>query len=182
MKNRTRFFSGLLVLALCISQLAGCGSENAANEVKEQEKQNIKKEISVTEYELVKDGKSEYCILVPEKATENETFAASELQYFIKEATGAELQILSEDKADTSKNFLSVGETKASKDAGVTPTYEEVKSNGFVLKTIEDDCYIKGFSDIGTRNAVYDWLYYSVDYECYAKDEIVVEKTDNQTF
>lgn len=176
MKRRNRILAMLLTLALSGSLLAGCENAKTGSGIKE-EKKNVQKEIAATAYDLVAGGKSEYFILIPEEATEKEEFAASELQLFIKEATGAELEICKEDKADTGKNFLSVGETKAAKSAGVAPTYEEVNSNGFVLKTVDDDCYIKGFSDIGTRNGVYEWLSYSVDFECYGKDACVYTET-----
>lgn len=177
MKNRNKIVSITLVLALSMALFTACGTSQQNSEVKEAEKKNVKKEIPQTEYNLVTDGKSSYFILLPKKATEKEKFAASELQLFIKEATGAKLEICKENQADLKGSYLSVGETEASKKAGVTPTYQEVNSNGFVLRTIEDDCYIRGFSDIGTRNAIYEWLYYSVDFECYAKDEIVYTKT-----
>lgn len=164
---------------LSVSLLAGCGSKQAGGGVKEQEKQNVMKEITATKYDLVAGGKSDYFILIPEKATEKEQFAANELQLFLKESTGAMLPILAENEADTTGSFLSVGATKASEYASVTPTYEDVNSNGFVLQTVEDDCYIKGFSDIGTRNAVYEWLSYSVDYECYGKDAIEYTETSD---
>ena len=141
------------------------------------ERQNIKKKIPETKYHLVSEGTSKYFILIPEVASKNEIFAAEELQFFLKEATGAKLIICKEDEADMANSFLSVGNTKASQQAGVMPTYEEVNSNGFVLKTVEDNCYLKGFSDIGTRNSVYDWLAYALDWEIYAADEIVYRKT-----
>lgn len=178
MKRQTRIISMLLAAVLFTSLLVGCqGGAQTNGEVKEQEKQNVKAEIPATEYDLVSAGKSDYFILIPDNATENENYAAQELQLFIKEATGAELIICKENEADKAGSFLSVGDTTASQESGVTPTYEEVNSNGFVLKTVGDDCYLKGFSDLGTRNAVYEWLVYSIDWEIYAEDEIVYNET-----
>lgn len=178
MKKRTRILSLLLAVVLSASALVGCENDTKTNgEVKEQKKQNVKAEIPATEYDLVSAGSSKYFILIPENPTEYESYAAEELQLFLKEATGAELAISKENEADTVGSFLSVGNTKASQDAGVAPSYEEAKSNGFVLKTVDDDCYLKGFSDIGTRNSVYEWLSYAVDWEIYASDEIVYTET-----
>lgn len=179
MRSR-RWMAVLLTAVLLTASLAGCEKTETADkkeEVPEQEKQDVKTEIPETEYDLVAGGTSSYFILIPEAATEKEQYAASELQLFIKEATGAELAIVDETKADLSGSFLSVGNTKASEDAGVIPSYEDVKSNGFILKTVADDCYIKGYTDLGTRNGVYEWLYDCFDYECYAKDEIVYTRT-----
>ena len=178
MNKRIRIVSLLLAVVLSMSTLVGCGDSGKTNgKVKEQEKQNVKTEIPSTKYDLVSGGSSKYFILIPEVASENEVYAAEELQFFIKEATGAKLTICKENEKDTANSFLSVGNTKASQQASVMPTYEEVNSNGFVLKTIEDNCYLKGFSDIGTRNSVYEWLAYALDWEIYAADEIVYTET-----
>ena len=156
MNKRIRIVSILLAVVLSMSTLVGCGDGAKTNgKVKEQEKQNVKAELPETKYDLVSGGSSKYFILIPEAASKNEIFAAEELQLFVKEATGAELAICKENEADMSGSFLSVGNTKASQEAEINPTYGEVNSNGFVLKTVDDDCYLKGFSDIGTRNSVY---------------------------
>ena len=178
MKNKNRIIASILVLTLGASLLTACDNKKASSgEVKEQEKRNIKTEIASSEYDLIASGESDYFILLPEKATKKEQTAADELQLFFKQATGKELEIQKEKSAKTDGRFLSVGATKAAEKAGVAPTYDEVKNSGFVIRTIEDDCYIKGASDIGTRNGVYEWLYYCFDYECYAVDEIVLTET-----
>lgn len=177
MKNKKRIISAILSMTVLASLLTACGDNATQGKVKEQEKRNVKTEIAFTEHDLVTAGNSDYFIMVPEKATKNEKVAAEELQLFFEQATGKKLSIKSEKSADAKGKFLSVGDTKASKDAKVVPTHDEVKYGGFVIKTVEDDCYIKGASDIGTRNGIYEWLYYCFDYECYAKDEIVLTET-----
>ncbi len=181
MKSKSkRIISLIVMLTLSASLLAGCkNTDTVSSEVRVLEKQNVKPEIPTSEYDFIVSGASEYFILLPENATNNEEFAASELQKFVKEASGAELSIVKENKADFTGSFLSVGNTKASQEAGVMPTYEEFQRGGFQLKTVEDDCYIKGYTDIGTRNGIYEFLYYCFDYECYATDEIVMTETDD---
>ena len=177
MKNIKRIIATILVIALGVSLLTACESKISKNgEVKEQEKRNVKTEIASSGYDLISGGNSEYFILLPEKATNKEQTAADELQLFFEQATGKKLEIQKEKSEETKGSFLSVGATKAAEKAGVTPTYDEVKNSGYVIRTVEDDCYIKGSSDIGTRNGVYEWLYYCFDYECYATDEIVLTK------
>ena len=53
------------------------------------------------------------------------------------------------------------------------------KKNGYLIKTVADDCYLRGYSDIGTKNAVYEFLDHAFDYEFYASDEIYLTKTSN---
>jgi len=133
-----------------------------------------------TEYDIVASGTSEYKILIPAKATDNELFAAQELQFFVEEATGVRLSIQKEGNGALPGKFLSVGNTKASREADVKPSYEAVKSNGFVIRTIEDDCYIKGYSDMGTRNGVYEWLERCFGYTYYAPDVYKLNETENK--
>lgn len=171
----------LLVVSMLSGCLYGCSDkQDAQNEITyKTEKKNVKEKIAETDIDFIKDGKSDYAIVTPEKATSKETFAAKELQYFIKGATGAELSIISEKKAVENGRYIYVGETKASEKAGVAPTYEEVKYNGFVIKQIDKAVYLKGYSDVGTRNSVYEFLERAFDYECYAPDEIRMDETKN---
>lgn len=179
MKNKKKIISAILVVTVFASLLTACGKTATQGEVKQQEKRNVKAEIKSTEYDLVADGKSDYSILISDNATANETIAANELQLFTKKATGAELAIVKESNANEAGKYLSVGDTKLSQEAGIVPTHEELQYGGFVIKTVNDDCFIKGASDIGTRNGIYEWLYYCFDYECYSADEIFVKETKN---
>lgn len=181
MRKSKKAIAMLLVLSMLTGCLYGC-SENKAEKNQltyEIEKQNVKDKIAETDIDFVKDGKSEFVIVVPDEVTDNEKFAANEMQYFVKGATGIELPIVKEKKASNNKKCIYIGETKAAKKAGVEPKYEEVKYNGFVIKQIDENVYLKGYSDVGTRNSVYEFLEYAFDYECYAADEIRLTETKN---
>ena len=167
----------MLEAAMILGTFSGCnfGSSNTPKT----ERQNVKPAIEATEIDFLKDGTSDYVIVQPEQATENEAFAAGELQHFIEAASGAKLEIVSESAEMAAGKYLFVGATRAADAAGVKPTYEEVKYNGFVIRVVDDDCYLRGYSDIGTRNAIYEFLYYAFDYECYAADEIALTPTES---
>lgn len=140
----------------------------------------VQQEAPDSEYDLINDGVTDYKIVLPAEPTTYELYAADELQYFIEEATGVRILFHREGTGELPEKYISVGDTQVSRDAGVTPAYEELKSNGFVIKTIEDDCYIKGYSDMGTRNGAYEFLSYCFDYECYAPDAIQLAKTTSR--
>lgn len=177
MKNNKRILAMSLAITLAAVSLTGCSNKTQTQgSVREQEKRNVKQELVFTEFDFLKAGASEYVILTSDAPTANETFAAEELQLFIEEASGAKLDIQKEGETQADK-YLSVGETKAAEAAGVNPAYDELLNNGFVIQTVEDDCYLKGYSDIGTRNAVYEFLSLCFDYECYAADEICMVAT-----
>ena len=161
MKINKKILSGIIIVSLMAGCLMGCSKES--NIVSSDSKQNTKPIIEESKIDFIKDGTSDYVIVYPANATKNEIFAANELQYFIHGASGAKLSIVEEtDDLETGK-YIFVGATMAADVAKVTPTYEELKYNGFAIKQIDDDVYLRGFSDVGTRNAVYEFLYYAFD-------------------
>ncbi len=175
MKKITRFVALGLSMAMLAGVLSGCNDTNTADF--KEEKKNVKPVIENTDFDLVSNGESEYKIVLPAEPSSNETFAANELQYFIMEATGAKLEIVNETADIESDKCLFVGNVDAARD--IKPTYEDVKQNGYIIKTVEDDCFLIGYTEYGTRNAIYDFLYYVFDYECYAIDEVVLTCMDS---
>ena len=175
MKTWKRVLAFALTGTMMVGCLTGCASERTVKF--EETKQNMKPTIAETDIDFIKGGASDYVIVCPAEPTANETVAAEELQYFIKEATGAELTIINESDDLADGKYINVGATKAADSVGVKPTYNDVKYNGFILKLIDDDLYLRGYSDIGTKNAVYEFLYYAFDYELYAADEIYLTET-----
>ena len=176
MREYKRLVTLLLTICMIIVSLLGCTTKSSVEII---EKKNVKQEIKETEVDFIVNGKSDYTIVCPETATNNEKFAAEELQYFIKGASGAEVSIVNETDKLADGKYIFVGATKAADAANVKPSYSEVKYNGFVLKQMEDDVYLRGYSDLGTRNAVYEFLTYAFDYEFYAADEIRLTETKN---
>lgn len=177
MRTLKKTLALILGLSMAFGCLSGCSKEDNA-EIK-LEKQNVKPMIAETKVDFIKEGSCDYVIVYPADAKKNEIFAAKELQYFIKGASGAEVSIISETEDMAEGKYLYVGATKAADAAGIKPTYDEVKYNGFVIKQVEDDVYLRGYSDVGTRNSVYEFLYYAFDYEFYAQDEIRLTETKN---
>lgn len=175
MNRWKRVTAALLLGTMVMGCVSGCGTKKVMTFEKEQNR-NARQSISETAIDFVKAGASDYKIVYPNKATENEIFAANELQYFVKEATGAKLSILKETQNMKEGKYIYVGDTWASEKAKIEPGYEDVKYNGFVMKQVDDDLYLRGYSDIGTKNSIYEFLGYMFDYDLYAVDEIQLEK------
>ena len=78
-------------------------------------------EVGATEYDLVKDGATDYVIVVPEDAGEIIEFAAGELQYFLGEATGASFAVETDagKSYSAASKYLSLGNTSLAESAGV---------------------------------------------------------------
>lgn len=178
--KKNRILAAVLAVTMGVVSLTGCtnASGTVQGPVKEQAKQNVKPELKFTEYDFLIQGESKYVIVVPDAATKNELFAADELALFIKEASGANLPIVKESE-NTCEFYLSVGATNLAKEAKVEPSYEDLLNNGYEIRTVGKCVYLRGYSDIGTRNSIYEFLYQCFDYECYAADEITMVETKN---
>ncbi len=177
MSKRNKTLALLLCAALLIGVLSGCSSNEKIEIPEEFENviHNQKTLVDLSDVDFLADGKSEYVIVIPDEADQNESFAASELQHFVKLASGANLKIVKEAEATADGKYFYIGAVKAADKAGVAPTYEQVKTNGFQIKLVGDDCYLRGYHPYGTRNSVYEFLDQVFDYEIYAGDEIYLE-------
>lgn len=124
--------------------------------------------VAAADLTLVRNGASAYEIVVSDKATRAATFAAAELQSFIRQSTGVSLPIVK--VASPGKPHLFVGPSDASAAAGVTP--DGLKPEGFHLKVVGQDVHLVGRDtdgdptrinpnypvQAGTLTAVYDFL------------------------
>lgn len=127
---------------------------------------------------LIRNGNSNYRIVIADDADTNETMAAQDLQKFVKTSTGVTLEIIKESASVSSGKYIYLGATEASKRAGITPSFEQTMNNGFRMVRIGDHLYLRGYTSIGTRNSVYEFLTRYFGYDYYALDEIYVAKTE----
>lgn len=138
-------------------------------------------EVGLTEYDLVKDGATDYVIVVPEDAGEIIEFAAGELQYFLGEATGASFAV----ETDAGKSYsavskyLSLGNTSLAESAGVAAAEAEYTVSGYRIDTEGRSVFMVGGGDYGSLYAVYEFLRHSVGWEIYAQDEIVYQRAQS---
>lgn len=177
---RKKIFFGTAFMAVVLMFSACTQGGAPADETKRPTASNETQTVAFSDTPFVKNGKSDYIIVVSDWADENEKFAARELQHFIEEATGCRLGVTKEISRDESKPYISVGNTQLAKDEGLVPERESVGTNGFLLKTVNGNMYIAAYHSIGTRNGVYEWLSYMFGYECYATDEIALTHTKNR--
>lgn len=134
--------------------------------------------VSETNIDLVKDGKSDYVIVVGEQE-ENDSldFAVNELiQNFFK-ATAISLEVVTDAEVSYTANskFLSVGNNALLKQAGVTYDKSELGSVGYVVETKGNSVFMVGPSGDSVIYAVYGWLSEQFDYEYYSIGEIYID-------
>jgi len=118
---------------------------------------------------LIHDNKTEYLLLVPEKRDVFIDFAIKTLNETMLKSTGVQFTVV--EKAE--KNFISLGNTYALKNAKIKTSYGE---DGFAVKEKDGNLYLFGQSEYGAIWAVYELLERTVGYRFYAIDEIKIEK------
>ncbi|MGN1077665.1 MAG: DUF4838 domain-containing protein [Candidatus Gallimonas sp.] len=126
---------------------------------------------------LLKDGITHYAILISENAKVNERTAATEFYTLFKEATGVTLDIVSDQDVSWSETaeYISFGENAFADASGVTTT-EEVKGNGYIIKTAGKSIIVKGGQSIGTLFGAYELLNQLFGYMCYAVDCYYIDR------
>ncbi|NLC58856.1 MAG: DUF4838 domain-containing protein [Armatimonadetes bacterium] len=106
---------------------------------------------------LVSRGKSSYRIVVPETATESEQRAASELQHFIREVTGAELPIVS-DRERLAPRTILLGRNRHTARLRRPIDFARLGQEGFTIRTVGNHLVIAGGPANGTLYGVYTFL------------------------
>ena len=171
MKNLTKVIS-LLLCAVMLFALAACNQNDTPTNNK----------LDKTAYNLVQSGVSEYKIVVAATATDNERFAANELSNFLNLATGAELEIVTDEEYTSSDAIISIGNTKQAQSANAV-SEQNLATSSFVLKTVGNSLYVtadKNGDGEGCLYGVYQILQDAVNFRVYAADEIVYD-TDKDT-
>lgn len=157
-----------LTLGVCLSGIA-CGGKQKEEEAT----------VTPSDYDIVTEGVSDYKIVYPAGNTSSmiET-AVSELQYFFEEATGVALPAVPDSGLSHSADarVLSVGETSLLKSAGVTAEHAALTPTGYKIQTVDRSVYMVGGGIYGSLNAVYGFLAGQFGYECYAPDEISLDR------
>ncbi len=106
---------------------------------------------------LVDNGAAEYSILLPAEPTENVVSYSTELNDYIEDVSGTRLKVVKESSNITSiGNYISVGPTEAAKKASIETA--NIKYDGFVIKTVEENVYIVARLERGIQNGVYSFL------------------------
>lgn len=189
MKKIWKNISFLLALTLgCSMVLTACKDEDASsssgtkleNENNEWVDGTHGGEEKETGDYIVKDGKTDYKIVLSQSPLAMESYAANELQTIFLEATGIKLPIVSEQTVTASDKFFSVGRTSLFKATGEIVDKYELRADGFKLFTKGDDIYLCGGEDTGTLYATYEYLYRALNFEqfyadCYTLDTEVRE-------
>lgn len=106
---------------------------------------------------LVEGGKSDYRVVVAEKASSSTRYAAEELQRFLKEATGAELAIVNDASPATDHEIL-LGDSARLAALGIKMDFPALGDEGYVIRTAGPRLVVAGGALRGNLYGVYDFL------------------------
>lgn len=120
---------------------------------------------------ILKDGNTEYKVVISSSAKKEEANAASEFTKLFLEATGTLLPVVTDSSLTYSSDakYISFGENSFATGSGVK-TDPTVKGNGYIIKTVGNSVFVKGGYSIGTLFGAYELLNQMLDYMCYAVD------------
>lgn len=186
----------LSALLLCSSLVAfGCGGNNSGSEKLPAVKAATDVTFAETNIDLVKDGKTDYVIVIPQNATTMIEFAASELKNNFLKSTGITLNVVVENSEMTTEGYyFSLGNTILQEQSGIKAPTTGVRNPFFIFTTDEpplgdegafaierkdNTLVMVGIDDYGTVFAVYEFLEKQLGYEYYAADEVVIDSVAN---
>ncbi|MEW6359578.1 MAG: DUF4838 domain-containing protein [Planctomycetota bacterium] len=106
---------------------------------------------------LAEKGKSDYVIVVGTDASPSEKYAAEELQRFLKEISGAELKIVT-DEAEPQPKEIILGNNKHLQRLDAKIDFDKLGKEGFTIRTIPPHLVIAGGKLRGTMYGVYAFL------------------------
>ncbi len=113
---------------------------------------------------FTKDGQALYTIVISKNADECEQYAAEELSSFVAQATGVAMPIVTDQSIsyNLSQKYISIGDTalfdEAREQGKITADFSTFNTDGFIIKTIENNVFICGDISRGTLYGVYDLL------------------------
>jgi len=128
------------------------------------------------ELTVVRDGKSDYVIVTPDKPTPVEQTGARELQQHLAAVTGATLPVVSEADTTQDKPRLILGSGPLARRLLGKPTLDSLPPDAIVIRTVGRDLLLAGHARRGTLYAVYTFLEDTVGVRWWTSSETHVPK------
>ncbi|MCL2752481.1 MAG: DUF4838 domain-containing protein [Firmicutes bacterium] len=168
LKRKTLAF--ILMLIFSCSAVAGCGKSSGKPPADEDFGGTHTDDTKPTNFFVLKDGKTNYKLVLPAAATHREEAAAEEFALYFFEATGILLPVVSDAAVTYSETaeFISVGATSLANAAGVE--YGSLGSDGFRISTKGRTVFVGGKNDYGTQYGTYELMRRMLGFEYYYTD------------
>ena len=156
----------LLVFVMCFSVavLSGCNSKEVkksttqldiSSYIDDYNEEEIREQFKVDkDICLVKDQATNYSVIVPNNSSELFFKNASDFVSYLNKIVDKDIFSLENETSLKSKNFISLGNTNLSNNIDMT----SVENDGYVIKTHNNNIFIKGNSEESSINGMYGFL------------------------
>lgn len=124
---------------------------------------------------LIKNGTSKYSIIIPTQATLPEKRASEMLQKYLAEISGVKLR-LQYDKVPERATEILVGKTNRKASKSLQKQSQNLGTDGFHVKAIDEKLVFVGGSKSGVEYGIYSYLEKYHDCRYFHNSEIVVPK------
>ncbi|MBR2377608.1 MAG: DUF4838 domain-containing protein [Clostridia bacterium] len=174
----------LLVLAMSLSAFA-CGEESAVETVEAAKKRSfegthIRTQTETGKY-LVKDGATDYKLIVTDSTNEYLTGAKADFIILFERATGISIEaVLDEDVPDYTEDakYISLGNTKLVEQAGIDKeeySLEKLGHEGVRIMTVGNSIFLLGANIYGVNYSIYTLFELMFNFEMYHRDCIYID-------
>lgn len=106
---------------------------------------------------LAENGATRYAIIIPVHATEYERKAATVLQDYLAQISGAAFPVIASNKIRSPYEIV-LGQNERIDELAIPINYQQLKEDGFVIKTDSSRLIISGGSEKGSLYGVYTFL------------------------
>ena len=171
MKKKRISLVAIILAAAVVFSATGCSCGGVAEEKPEAFGTHIYTATD-TEKDLVKNGMSDYKIVVPETPTDRITAASDELTTLFEEATGVKLPIVKcgDSVHDDEAKIISIDKTSQFLSSDIDADKKVLGKDGHKIVTKGNSIYLIGGTEDGSLYAVYTFLNIYFGFEAYYTD------------
>ena len=133
--------------------------------------------ITETDKYIVKNGQTDYQILIPEGMSQNSYISAavSDLKLMFLEATGVTLEVV-EDNQTLNGKYLAIHSTELCSAESIGATREALGRGGFRIVTKDENVVMCGATPESSMYAVYEFLHQALSFDLLYTDYYVLDK------
>lgn len=135
-------------------------------------------EIENTDKEFIKNGNTDYVLVVPEHLSAELVDAKADFLYLFKQATNIDLLVIKDSGVKHSKDakYLSIGNTETFRSTGLSVDSAELGFDGYQIFTVDNSIYMVGAYDVGSAYSIYSFFEHMFHYEAYYSDCVAIDK------
>lgn len=129
---------------------------------------------------IIENGATDYKIVYPAESGDYIDTAVNELILNLAAATKVQMTAVPDTGLvfTSDSKYISLGNTTLAADAGVFVDSEKLTEAGFEIRTVGDSVFMIGGSELGTLNAIYEFLFRTIDFRVYYNDAPYYEEKD----